>query len=559
MIVLGVGSYGRDSAITLADETSILAALEEEKLSRSSGAGGIPKRSIERCLEQAGARISDIGLAAIARRPVAAWFREAAFRTQLSVSRPSAADWTRSLGRNFRELTQLRHLQTFLKQKTLYFEHHLCHAASAFYTSDFDRSLIITLDECGDMHSGLIAVGEGDEIHSVESLRFPNSLGWFYSRVTELLGLRPHRDEHKVQWLSKEGTPDYLLAFQKLFRRDSRGLPVLNRRYYGLGSDDRGGFSEEFLRELGITRNSLAGDDSIRSSIAASAQTMLEGLVLEIAEPFRVKTGSSSLCVAGGVFLNVLLARALETRGKFNAVHVQPVAGNPGTSLGAAFLARKHISGVARRGRFSDLFLGPEFSSGEIKAILDNCKIIYNYFSDEKQLFLKATELLLGNNTLAWFQGRTEFGHRALGNRSILASPFSEYVTENINRYVKHREGSHPFALSVPAEIAPEFFDCTSNCRFMASLGALRKTLPGLERFAFTNHEVRVHTVERESNPRFWHLLHTFGQSAPAPLLVNTSFNLFGEPLVSDPREAIRSFYCAGIDAMAIGNFLLTK
>jgi len=559
MIVLGVGSYGRDSSITLANETSILAALEEEKLSRSSGAGGIPTRSIERCLLQAGAAISDISLAAIARRPIAAWRREASFRLRLSLSRPGAADWTRSFGRNFRELTQLRHLQSFLKQKTVYFEHHSCHAASAYYTSDFDRALIITLDECGDMQSGMISVGEGDTISPLESLRFPNSLGWFYSRVTELLSLRPHRDEHKVQWLSKEGTPDYVSVFQKLFRSDARGLPVLNRRYFARGPDDRGTFSEEFLRELGISRKSLAVDPSIRASVAASAQTVLEGLVLDIAERFRVRTGSNSLCVAGGIFLNVLLVRALETRSKFNAVHVQPVAGNPGTSLGAAFLARKQLSGTARRGRFSDLFLGPEFSSAEIKAILDNCKIIYNYFPEDKHLYLKAAELLLSDVTLAWFQGRTEFGHRALGNRSILASPFSEYVTENINQYVKHRGDFHPFALSVPAEIAPELFDCTPNCRFMASLGTLRKAAPELGRFAFHKREVRVHTVERESNPRFWQLLHTFGQSAPAPVLVNTSFNLFGEPLVSDPREAIRSFYCAGIDAMAIGNFLLTK
>lgn len=559
MIVLGVGSYGRDSAVTLADENSILSALEEEKLSRSSGMGGIPTRSIERCLEQAGARLSEITLAAIARRPVAAWFRETNFRMQLSFSRPGASDWTRSFGRNFRELTQLRHLQSFLAQKTAYFEHHVCHAASAFYTSDFDRSLIITLDECGDMQSGLISLGSGDEISALASLRFPNSLGWFYSRVTELLGLRPHRDEHKVQWLSKAGTPDYLLAFQKLFRRDSRGLPVLNRRYFSQGSDDRGGFSDEFLRELGISRESLASDESIRASVAASAQSVLESLVLEIAERFRLETHSDFLCVAGGVFLNVLLVRALETRGKFNAVHVQPVAGNPGTSLGAAFLARKQLSGRARRNRFSNLFLGPEFSSAEIKAILDNCKIIYNYFPVDKELFSKAAELLLGNKVLAWFQGRTEFGHRALGNRSILASPFSEYVTENINQYVKHRADFHPFALSVPAEIAPELFDCTRNCQFMASLGTLRKTLPGLERFAFNNGEVRIHTVDRESNPRFWHLLHAFGQNAPAPVLVNTSFNLFGEPLISDPREAIRSFYCAGIDALAMGNFLITK
>jgi carbamoyltransferase len=205
-------------------------------------------------------------------------------------------------------------------------------------------------------------------------------------------------------------------------------------------------------------------------------------------------------------------------------------------------------------------YLGPGFSSSEIKAVLDNCKIIHKYPPTEEQLFAEVVQLLLRDKIVAWFQGRTESGHRALGNRSLLASPFSEYVIENVNQYIKHREDFHPFAFSAPAEIVPQFFDCSPNCRFMASLGALKENVPAeLERFAFEGRQVRVHAVDRETNPRFWRLLHKFGELAPAPVLLNTSFNLFGEPLVSDPREAIRSFYCAGVDALAIGDFLLVK
>ena len=160
---------------------------------------------------------------------------------------------------------------------------------------------------------------------------------------------------------------------------------------------------------------------------------------------------------------------------------------------------------------------------------------------------------------VAWCQGRTEYGHRALGNRSILASPFSEYVIDNINQFIKHREDFHPFALSVPAERAAEFFDASPNCKFMASLATLKNSVPGLQQFAFNGNEVRVHTVDKNSNPSFWRLLHKFGENQPAPVLVNTSFNLFGEPLVSDPRGAVRSFYCAGIDALALGSFLVVK
>ena len=171
----------------------------------------------------------------------------------------------------------------------------------------------------------------------------------------------------------------------------------------------------------------------------------------------------------------------------------------------------------------------------------------------------EAVQLLLRDKIVAWCQGRSEFGHRALGNRSLLASPFSEYVVENVNQFIKHREGFHPFALSVPAERADEYFDASPNCHFLASLATLKERVAGLDRFAFHGDSMRVHTVEKSANPLFWKLLNKFGESAPAPIIVNTSFNLFGEPLVTDPRDAVRSFYCAGVDALALGPFFLVK
>lgn len=561
MLFLGISSLHRDSAAALLNENSTLAAIEEEKLSRASGIGGIPRLAIAACLESQNAQLSDVTLVALADRPREAALRKAEFNISLLFSHPGVADRTRAIGRNFRDRTQLRQLRQLLSETSslVYFDHHHCHAASVFYTSGFDRALILTLDEGGGMRSGQISLGEDDEIRPVRSLRFPNSLGWFYSRVTELLGLSPHHDEHKIQWLSKDGQPEYLDALRKLFSRDSAGMPVLNQRYFASGSDHRGTFSAQLYRELRIQPRNLPGDPAVRASLARSAQALLEEIVLEIAERFREQTGADSLCLAGGVFLNVLLVRALETRGRFRRVHVQPVAGNAGTALGAAFLARKKISGNSGHAPINNLALGPEFSSEKIKAVLDNCKIIYKYMPGEDQLIAETAQMLLRGKIAAWCQGRTEFGHRALGNRSILASPFCEYVVENVNQYIKHREDFHPFALSVPAERAADLFDCTPNCRFMASLATLKQPSLGLERFAFNGRDLRVQTVEQHANPRFWKLLHKFGESAPAPVLVNTSFNLFGEPLVSDPRAAVRSFYCAGIDALALGNFFIVK
>ena len=559
MLTLGIWAFGRDSSAVLADDTSIVAAIEEEKLSRSTGMGGIPRMAISRCLEQRNAKITDVQLAAFPRRLTLSALREAGFRLRNMFSGSRAA-WAHALGRNLREVAQVRQIRRLYGATSFVFlDHHLCHAASAYFTSPFERALVLTLDERGDMRSGSVYLGEGDELRLLRPLRFPNSLGWFYSCVTQLLGFRARRDEHKVQWLSKDGRPEFVSAFRKLFHWDSDGLPVLNTRYLRSTGEEDTAFSEALLRDLRLGSRVIASDPEMRAALARSARDFIEETVLTIAERYRKQHSVDSLCVAGGLFLNVFLVRALETRSGFKQVYVQPVAGNSGTAVGAALLARKRLGRPARQ-RLDDLYLGPGFSSGEIKAVLDNCKIIYKYPSGDEQLLAEAAQVLSRDRIVAWFHGRTEFGHRALGNRSILASPFSEYVIENVNHYIKHREDFHPFAFSVPGEVASRFFDCSANCRFMASLGRLKpEAPPGLQRFSFEDGQVRVHTVGREANPRFWRLLHKFGERAAAPVLFNTSFNLFGEPLVCDPREAIRSFYCAGIDALAIGDFFIVK
>jgi carbamoyltransferase len=554
MLVLGVASLDANSGVALLDGNSIVAAMEEEKLNRSVAEESFPRLATFRCLRQHGAKISDLDIAALADLPQEARLRESGLGSQFSVARK------RRGAKDSRKSASLRELREHLDGvKFQHFEHHLCHAASTYYTSNFDRALILTLDGGAGSRCGQVSLGVGDEIRPVRAMEFPNSLGWFYSRITALLGLRPHRDEHKVQWLGRQGQPEYLPVFRKVFRRDSRGLPVLDHRYFAAGPDERGTFSPQFYRELKINKDKFRDDSEITAAIARSAQMFLEESVLELAHRFQAQTGVNSLCVAGGVFLNVLLVRALEKRGTFDHVHVQPVAGNAGTALGSAFLARKKKAGKSGRAALTTLALGPEFTSQEVKAVLDNCKIIYKYQSGEDQLATEAVKLLQRDKIVAWCQGRTEFGHRALGNRSILASPFSEYVVDNINQFIKHREDFHPFALSVPAERASEFFEASPNCKFMASLATLKNNVSGLEQFAFNGTEVRVHTVDKNSNPGFWRLLNKFGENAPAPILVNTSFNLFGEPLVSDPRGAVRSFYCAGIDALALGPFLVVK
>jgi len=540
MNILGISAPGPNATAALFDNRGVFAAIEEEKLTRATDSNGLPQLALQQILAGAGLRLAD--LEAIA-------FADRATKNRKHLPKKSPA----------RETMLARLRQLLAGRRFVSFDHHLCHAASTFYTSDFSRSLVLTLDHGANSSSGLIAIGEDDNLKPVQTLPFPNSLGWFYSRVTELAGLRPHRDEHKLQWLSKDGQPEYLEAFRKLFTWNSKALPSLDRRYFTSGPDGTGMFAPRLYRDLGLSRSAAPAERAVRANLARSAQAALEEFVVRIAENCRAELGVDSLCLAGGVFQNVLLIRALEQRSSYRNVYVQPVAGNAGTSLGAAFLARKKATGRSGRAPLGSLALGPEPSSQEIKSVLDNCKIVYKYLNSEDELLAETSHQLDRGKIVGWCQGRTEFGHRALGNRSLLASPFNEYVLDNVNQFIKHREEFHPFALSVPAERAHEFFDCGPNSRFMASLGDLKNPIAGLERFTFNGHAVRVHTVERQANPVYWRLLHKFGASAPAPILVNTSFNLFGEPLVTDPRSAVRSFYCSGVDVLAIGSFLVVK
>ena len=538
MHILAISSLGRGTSVTLVDDQSVLFAIEEEKLSRQESSE-VPRLALERCLHENHLRLSDCRAIAIAERLAPA--KRASSRYKKSAAQQQLHDLLQG------------------GPRPSHFDHHLCHAASAYYTSGFDRALILSLDGSANAQCGLIALGDGDEIRQLHTLKFPDSLGWFYTRVTELAGLRPHKDEHKLQWLSKDGAPEYLPVFRKLFSWKSNGLPSLNRRYFASGPDHRGIFAPQFFRDLGLSSRDHAPDPVVRANLARSAQDCLEEVVLQLAANLQQQTRVHSLCLAGGIFLNVFLVHALESRSAFPHVYVQPVSGNAGTALGTAYLMRKKLTGYSGRAPLASLALGMQADSQEIKAVLDNCKISYRYLSAEDQMIDEAVQLLHRHKIVAWCQGRSEFGHRALGNRSLLASPFSEYVIENVNQFIKHREGFHPFALSVPAERAAEYFDASPNCRFMASIATLKTPVAGLERFAFHGSSVRVHTVDKDSNPLFWKLLNKFGETAPAPILVNTSFNLFGEPLVTDPRGAVRSFYCAGVDALALGSFLLVK
>ena len=575
MNILGLSGLAHDSAAALLSDAGILAAMEESKLVRMRTAGGIPREAIRFCLERAGTGWSGVECVAVASRPLRAWVRQAWMRAKLTPFAPVPSGYyqTKALGELGRELNNGRLLQMLGESpnlRVLHLEHHLCHAASAFYASAADRALVLTLDEQGDGRAGSIALGEGSRLRILESIPFPNSPAWIFSQVTNLIGFAPHADEHKTQWLGLEGDPVFEGLFLEILRPSPGKLPHLATGYFNAGLAGHIAFSPKFYRAVGVDpaigKAAESGSprpqipEALRKQLAASVQQTCCTVAAELAERYRKQTGAKSLCLAGGLFLNPVVVSHVEKNTGFDHVFVQPAAGNEGTSLGAAWYVHHHVQGSPRQNAVSKMDWGPSYSNQEIKQVLENCKARIRFHVSDEQRLEETMQLLAAGKIVGWFHGAAEFGPRALGNRSLLASPWAPYVKENLNEYVKHREAFRPFAISVMAERAADYFEYTDSARFMATLGKAKPEAARLlEGFLLPGGRVRLHVVERAANPLLWRLLERFGQLASAPMLVNTSFNLFGEPLVVSPRDAVRSYFCSGVDALIIGSFSLTK
>jgi len=509
MIILGLGGLLRDAASAVLKDGEIRAAMEEAKLNRGHAPGTLPRASIQECLRLAGARPQEVDCVAVAR------------------------PFTRNAESHFH--LELR--DRFPNSEIVVVEHHQAHAASAFYASPFAEAAVWTLDHSGDFRCGAKWRARGSQIELEKEWYYPDSLGRLYRAVTELIGYRAGADEHKVQWLSTSG--DESLA--PLFAEILRNSPRLDGSYF----DSRGGFSRKFFDRVG---------DAQHPAIARGLQKAVEQAVLDLAGE------GENLCLAGGLFFNALLVEALEKSGRWNNVFVQPAAGNAGTALGAAYHAWHGLGRNPHDGRRMSLLLGPSYGAEEIKQVLENCKLRFQYLRSTDELLARAVRMLGEHKIVAWMHGRMEFGPRALGNRSILASPLDPYSTENLNVYIKHREPFRKFAASVPAELAAEYFEAGPNARHLATVGRVRPAHRKTFESAILGEDmVRVHAVSEDDNPLYHRLLHEAGKATGLPVLYNTSFNLFGDPLVSTPRDAVRSFYSSGIDALFAGNFLLEK
>ena len=565
MRILGLSSFRRDTSAALLADGKVVAAIEDVKLTRSQ-TRGLPEAAIKFCLEEAGLEWHDLDAVAVATRPVMGWARRSWGAASTFPLAPVAGGYYQAnelggLARDLSHFRVLRHKNGTSPCKFLSLEHHLCHAASAYYLSPFDRALILTLDENGDGRTGMLALGEGTKIRVLETVSFPHSLAWVYSRITELLGFAPQKEEHKTQWLSLEGEPLFKPALMNMLRSPRTRLPRVDSSYLDHGVTGRLRLSSKLYRQAAIPEGGGPLSDDHRRALASSVQQACTGIVGDLLESECKRRGVSAVCLGGGLFQNVLLVADLEKRLSGNQIFVPPAPGNSGSALGAAMLAWHRKNGRERIEVTSGAsYWGPGFGRHEVKDILDNSKARYAVQSTSERKFDSTVRLLQAGKIVGWFQGRTEFGPRALGNRSLLASPWAPYVRENLNDFVKHREWFRPFAISVPEEDASFYFEWSEPCRSMNSLATLRAGVDVIPPdFCLPGGRVRLHVVSRQSNPLFWELLKSFGKAGPAPMLLNTSFNLAGEPLVACPHDAVRSYFCSGIDALVMENFLLSK
>lgn len=522
-VIVGLGGLLSDAGCCVIKDGQLASAVEQNKVSRYERYAPFPEEAFQIALEAAGVTPAQI--------------------ESLAIARPF------SRGSESEALLALR--SRFPKAEIVVVEHHVAHAASAYYPSGFPEAAVLSVDRAGDYRSATLFHAKGTQITAQRELYFPDSIGDIFNRTTELLGYRPRSDEHKVQWLSTTAEPLHKDVFLDLFHGSGLAWPRIERKYLDSGSSSHGGFSRYFLDRLNLSVSESIPHTK-RAEIAASLQAAVNETVA------RMIGESENVCMAGGLALNALLIASLEER--YPHVFVQPAAGNAGTALGAAFHAWHIVFGRQERIPLPTLCLGPRYALEETKRILENCKLRFRLLLTEEDVIQEAIRSLADNEIVAWMHGRMEFGPRALGNRSILASPLNPYSTENLNVYIKRREASRKFAASVPAELAGEYCEASSNSRFLATVArvksAHRKTF---EAALLGDGLIRLHTVDKTENPLYHALLTEIGKKTGLPVLYNTSFNLFGDPLVCTPRDAVRSFYSSGVDSLYVGNFLLKK
>ncbi len=567
MYILGLTTLG-DSAASLIRDGELIAAAEEERFSRIKHHSGFPYNAVEYCLEEAGITMAQVDHIALYWKPWVLRHKAMQAVKSLGVSRDMfMARVDRGVSQVSGSYLGMLKLPRMIREhfgpsrfKFHYQEHHLCHAASAFYVSPFETAAILTMDGTGEETTTMFSRGEGIRIRPLKRIKLPHSLGQFYSAVTNFLGFDMFGgDEWKVMGLAAYGEPVY---------RD-----FLSRRVLSLNGDHdfnvnihvldhhlakRYQFGEEIVRELGPARRKEEEISERHQNIAASAQRVLEDAVLHLLEGLYEETREENLCLAGGVAFNSVMNGRIMTESPFKRYFVQPAAGDAGCSLGAAYLIHHNMLKQPREFRMEHAYYGPGFTSGQCAEALESAGLSFETLPDSEML-PRVAKLIADGGIVGWFQGRMEFGPRALGNRSFLADPRRADMRELLNKKVKLREWFRPLAPSMLEEAAEEIFGRPHHDPFMITVLKVAENQRGrAPAVVHVDGTARPQTVSRETNPRYWELIGEFKRITGEPLLLNTSFNV-QEPIVCRPEDAIKTFKNASFDALVIENHLVMR
>ncbi|GAC1363763.1 MAG: carbamoyltransferase C-terminal domain-containing protein [Actinomycetota bacterium] len=558
MNVLGVNALAHDTSAALVVDGQVVTYLEEERLSRTKHTWKFPDQAISWCLSDGGVDLADVDMVVFDFRPGLDYARGLAFDILPKFPR-SARHWAKQTyvdGNHLWKARDFRRRWGFHGQ-TRFLGHHDTHAATAFLTSPYDSAVTLSLDRGGDSLSSAAYACEGTHLRELARVRHPHSLGELYSAVTWWLGFTPNHDEGKTMGLASFGRGTYLEDFRRMVRLEAGGTFGIDLSWAGWHTE-RGWLSPRFLKRFGPRRLPEEALTEHHQDVAFAVQAVTTEAALHLARWAAQATGErKNLCLAGGVALNSAMNARLLAEGPFENIFIPAPAGDAGNAIGGALMAWHQATGKPRDWQMEHAFLGPEFSAAAIRHVLEERKVRYREVADPAE---EAARLLTEGNIIGWFQGRAEAGPRSLGHRSILADPRPPAMKDTINRQVKHREPFRPFAPSVLAEEAPAWFEGAVPSPFMLLCLPVRverrAQVPAITHVDGTG---RLQTVAQGTNPMFRRLIEAFHRHTGVPMVLNTSFNDHGEPMVCAPDEALRCYFATGLDALVIGPYVLEK
>lgn len=558
MYILGLSCFYHDSAAALIKDGELIAAAQEERFTRKKHDANFPESAARFCLDFAGITAKDLSYVAFYEKPLLKFDRivttyAATFPRSLSAFMLALPVWLKEK----LWMKELIKKKLGYEEEILFSEHHLSHAASSFLVSEFGEAAILTADAVGEWATTTYGVGRGNEIEILGGLDFPHSLGLFYSAFTYYLGFKVNSAEYKVMGLAPYGRPEYYdFILKNLVDLKEDGTFRFNLDYfaypYGLTMTNRN-FAKLFGHPVRKPEEPI---EDFHRNLAASLQKVTDLVMVRLARLVREKTGQKNLCMAGGVALNCISNRKILDEAGFERIFIQPAAGDAGGAVGAAFAAWNLFLKKPRSFVWPHAFWGPEYSDSRIETFLAQKKARAVKY-EKTELLSKVASLLAEGKVIGWFSGREEFGPRALGNRSILADPRKPEMRDIVNAKIKFRESFRPFAPSVLQEKSQKYFDLAGESPYMLlTAPAKNSELPAV---THVDGSARLQTVRREQNPVFYDLIAEFEKKTGCPVLLNTSFNLRGEPMVSSPEDAYRTFLSSGLDYLVLEAFLLDK